>query len=272
MAFPDAPRVLYAINPLDEVVCQLKFPPVLRIDSETPVAFQEAIRDQFPLYRTESALNLSVNLPKGLPAGGIANFGAGLPGAGKQTHVFETADKMWRVTLARDVLGLTCRKKYDRWENFRSRLESLLEPLSANYRPSFFNHVCLRYRDVIRPWQLDVPQGVTWSELVQPWIGGPYSRSEVAADVESVLTRTVIRLPDAIGRLDASYGLANEQPGPKHVFLIDAHLYKDGQTERAHVLPSLNLLNRQAGLFFRWCITDRLHLVLRPGDSGSDAS
>src|SRR4051794_35988880 len=63
MAFPDAPRVLYEINPLDEVVCQLKFPPVLRIDAEMPVGFQEAIRAQFPLYRAEPTA--SRNLPQG---------------------------------------------------------------------------------------------------------------------------------------------------------------------------------------------------------------
>jgi uncharacterized protein (TIGR04255 family) len=265
MAFPDAPRVLYEINPLDEVVCQLKFPPVLRIDAEMPVGFQEAIRSQFPLYRAEPSAN--VRLPPGPASSGYTNYGATSFGTASQRYIFETIDKAWQVTLARDVMGLTCRKKYDRWENFRSRLESLLEPLSSNYRPSFFSHVCLRYRDVIRPWQLDVPQDAPWGELIQPWIGGPYNRSEVAADVECVLTRTVIRLPSPIGRLDASYGLANEQPGPKQVFLIDAHLFKDGQTELSNVIPSLNLLNRQAGLFFRWCITERLHQALRPGNS-----
>jgi len=272
MAFPDAPRVLYEINPLDEVVCQLKFPPVLRIDADLPTAFQEALRDHYPLYRVESSVQVSVNLPKVPPAGRIPDLGAGLFGATGQRHVFETPDKAWQVTLSRDVLSLTCRRRYDRWENFRNRLTPRLETLSAIYRPPFFIHVCLRYRDVIRPWLLGVSADVPWSELVQPWIGGPYSRPEVAADVESLKTRTVIRLPNDVGRLDASYGLAAEQAtdnsGKRNVFLIDTHLYKDGQTEPSDVIPTLNALNRQAGLFFRWCITDRLHRALRPGDAG----
>jgi uncharacterized protein (TIGR04255 family) len=273
MAFPDAPRVLYEINPLDEVVCQLKFSPVLRIDTEPPAVFQEAIRERFPLYRAESSVKLSVKFSPTWTASAAPDLGPGLFGAG-QKHVFETADKTWLVSLTREVLALTCRR-YDRWENFRSRLVPPLEALAAVYRPSFFGHVCLRYRNVIRKWRLEVPPDIPWSELIEPWICGPYGRAEVVADVESVQTRTVIRLPDAAGRLDASYGLAveqvAEQPGKRSVFLIDAHLYKDGQTETADVIPSLNALNRQAGLFFRWCITDRLHGALRPGNAGLGA-
>jgi len=50
LRIPESPRVIYASNPLVDVICQVRFPRILRIDSELPVAFQEAIRDQFPLF------------------------------------------------------------------------------------------------------------------------------------------------------------------------------------------------------------------------------
>jgi hypothetical protein len=40
----DYPRVIYKRNPIIGVVCELRFPPILRIAAEPPVAFQEWIR------------------------------------------------------------------------------------------------------------------------------------------------------------------------------------------------------------------------------------
>jgi hypothetical protein len=47
--FPDSARVIYGKAPLTGVVCQLRFPPILRIESAPPADFQDRIREQFPL-------------------------------------------------------------------------------------------------------------------------------------------------------------------------------------------------------------------------------
>ena len=49
MPFPEATRVIYHKNPLTDVICQLRFPPILKIDSEIPSLFQDTIREQYPL-------------------------------------------------------------------------------------------------------------------------------------------------------------------------------------------------------------------------------
>ena len=43
-------RVIYKNNPLERVLIQLKFPPILLIDSQEPAEFQEKIRSSFPYY------------------------------------------------------------------------------------------------------------------------------------------------------------------------------------------------------------------------------
>ena len=58
MPFPECQRVIYKKNPLGEVICQLIFPPILKIDTEVPVAFQERVRNHFPNFSEVSALNL----------------------------------------------------------------------------------------------------------------------------------------------------------------------------------------------------------------------
>jgi len=47
--FPPSPRVIYQHAPLTQVICQLRFPLLLRIESEPPADFQERIRHLFPL-------------------------------------------------------------------------------------------------------------------------------------------------------------------------------------------------------------------------------
>ena len=51
MPFPQVDRVVYEVNPLDEVVCQLRFPKSFRLESQPPVELQERMRKTFPLYR-----------------------------------------------------------------------------------------------------------------------------------------------------------------------------------------------------------------------------
>ena len=50
MLFADYQRYQYARSPLVEVICQLRFPPILSINTEEPAQFQEAVRRDFPRY------------------------------------------------------------------------------------------------------------------------------------------------------------------------------------------------------------------------------
>src|SRR5713226_162290 len=61
MPFPDSQRVIYDRNPLEEVVCQVKFPPILKIDSAAPAAFQDEIRGTYPLL--QEVPGILVDLP-----------------------------------------------------------------------------------------------------------------------------------------------------------------------------------------------------------------
>ena len=48
--FSTEPRCVYKNNQLAEVICQLRFPEILTIAANLPVDFQEAIRNEFPVY------------------------------------------------------------------------------------------------------------------------------------------------------------------------------------------------------------------------------
>jgi uncharacterized protein (TIGR04255 family) len=259
MAFPDAERVIYENNPLEEVICQLRFPPVLKIDTEPPVEFQERIRSDYPFYKSRPA----VKLPAGLPTELAALLAKDLPlGAGQTAHEFGSQDERWTLSLTRDFIALTCRS-YDRWENFKAHLDRPLDALRKLYSPAFFTRIGLRYRDVIRRSVLGLEQ-LSWAELLQPGVAGALASPEIAADVEHSAQELVIRLPDGRSHVRVHHGLAVDDGSEEQCYVIDADFFDDQQSELPHAFERLDSLNRQARRFFRWCIKDRLHQAMRP--------
>jgi uncharacterized protein (TIGR04255 family) len=260
MAVPDAPRVIYEVSPLDEVICQLRFPPILRIDAESPVKFQETLRGPYPFYESRSA----IRLPAGVSEGLAQMISVDLPNAGAKSHEFASRDRVWNVKLNRHFLALTCHR-YDRWENFRSRLAEAVGALEKEYNPSFYTRIGLRYRNVIRRSRLpDKEPPWKWSDLIQPWIAGLLGRSEVCDAVIDTKAMAQFLLRDEVSRCTLNYGSIVEEPSQEVVFVIDADCFIEQQTEPTDALSRLDNLNREARLLFRWCITDRLHEASGP--------
>lgn len=263
MPVPDSTRVRYEVNPLDEVSCKLRFPRILSIDENMPAAFQDRVRGEYPHFQADSTVKLPVGLPESLAKA----FQRDLALGAKKSYAFASANRSWTLKLTGDGLTLSSRS-YSSWEDFRQRLATPFEALNQIYQPSFFTHVCVQYRNVIRRSQLGL-ESEPWLRLIQPRISGPLGDAALAEEVETMQARCVARLEGGVGKVDASYGLAMEEPTKEGVFLIDTHVYTGNQTERTDVLATLDIFNKEARRFFRWCITDRLHQALQPVDLSS---
>lgn len=258
MSFPDVPRVIYQINPLDAVFCQLRFPAILKIDTEPPAAFQEMIRTEYPFYEAKSP----IRVPAGVSPNMAQMILADLPLGGLNNHAFDSKDHTWILNLTREFLTLTCRA-YQRWESFRDRLKEACDALNKHYNPPFFTRTGLRYRDVIRRSRLQL-ENTSWSELLQPWISGLLGMPETAERVKYAQALFALELAEEGARVQFQSGLAVEEQTNETVFVIDADFFTEQQTEPADVFNRLNILNRYARRFFRWCITDRLHDAMQP--------
>jgi uncharacterized protein (TIGR04255 family) len=259
MPFPDAPRVIYEKNPLEAVICQLQFPAVLKISSAPPAAFQDSVREAYPLFKEKPLLDIGGGVPSE-----IANLLAkGLPfSTGGTAYEFTSADGQWTLSLTRDYLALTARR-YERWEMFKEHLQAALQALSEHYAPAFFTRIGLRYRDIIRRSSLGL-EGASWKELLCPHIAGALASPDVAAEVEHTAHEVVIRLPDGLSRALAHHGLVQDTGTKEVCYLIDCDFFLDQRTETTDVPARLDFLNYQARLFFRWCITNPLHEAMGP--------
>jgi uncharacterized protein (TIGR04255 family) len=260
MPFPEAVRVLYKQNPIEIAICQLRFPPILRIDAEPPAQFQDLVRAIYPYYQLKPFLPAMAGMPSEL-----ANlFPQGLPFAqSERSHEFMDKSKQWTVTLSRESLALTC-TKYERWEQFKRFLEPPLAALRQLYSPPFFVRLGLRYRDVIRRDRLGL-RNEPWKDLLEPWIAGPYGSLDVENDIVRTAHQILIRLSDGNGSVLVNHGLAEDANTKEWCYVIDSDFSYEDQTEDADVAHRLDLLKGEAGRFFRWCIRERLHCAMEPG-------
>src|SRR5688572_26663011 len=144
MPFPEIQRVLYERNPIVRVICQLRFPSILRIESELPAAFQECIRREYPLFKEKPAggIELPADLVKMINAEVALKVGG-------RSYTFVSKDDVFSISLTRDFLALTA-NAYDRWENFRQHLDGPHRAMVEVYQPAFYTRIGLRYRDVIK--------------------------------------------------------------------------------------------------------------------------
>ncbi len=261
MLFPDYTRVLYEKNPLESVICQLRFPQILRIDAQPPVDFQERLRSEYPILNVRAPSDASISLPPAIEKL-LSPQIQGAHAGDKRIYDFSSADETWQISLAGNFIALTA-TEYRRWEDFRTRLLVALEALESIYRPSFYTRIGLRYRDVIRRSMLDL-KDVPWAELLQPQVAAELTSLDVARSAKGARRQIAINLDDEQGQVLVRHGLITPKGGEEICYLIDADFFNDQKAEAEHARRRLDYFNRQGGRFFRWCITERLHNAMEP--------
>jgi uncharacterized protein (TIGR04255 family) len=257
MTFPALQRVLYERNPLEEVICQLRFPPILRIGSDNAAEFQEAIRADYPLYKEEEPTLPAIPLPAELAE--IIGRAAQGP---KPSQKFLSADEAWTVSLTRDFIALST-VRYERWEHFRQRLTNVVATLERIYRPAFYTRVGLRYRDVIRRSSLGL-QDVPWAQLLAPFVAAELS-TEIGERVGENAHVALIALEQP-GSVRLRHGLLKPDQSGEQSYAIDSDFFTAERTELGDANRRLDYFNQQAARLFRWCITPRLHNAMGPRD------
>lgn len=256
MLFPKSTRMVFRRNPLEEVVCQLKFPPILRIASESPVAFQEAIRERYPRYDRQQPA-MPPEFSQALERFGLGNGGQDV------THGFLSADESSGVSLTCEFVAVWTRR-YRRWEDFRSQVVRAQKAMEEVYSPSLYDRIGLRYRDVIDRNKLELTD-VPWDELISAPLVGLLGERKLAGhmnDCQSQHTLALEEPPKSLVRI--RHGLLDGSDSSKETYVIDADFHTTDSLGDRHVIDTLDKFNHLAGNFFRWAISDRLRDSLEP--------
>lgn len=257
MPFPEVQRVIYRRNPLDQVVCQLRFPPILRIESDIPADFQDIVRVDFPNF--SETLGVLIEVPKELK--GKVPLDLFAP-PNIKNYEFSSEDGQWKVNLTRTFVALTA-NKYERWEEFKDKLVGPLNALIDVYSPIYFSRVGLRYINVIKRSELGL-DGVDWSELLEPYVMGILGVPEVGDRVEGFESNYQVRLSDEESIVRIVTGFVVDPDMSERYYRIDNDFFNVTKIDINVAMEKLDYFNQRGSRLFRWCITDRLHEAMEP--------
>ena len=251
-------RIIYSNNQLGEVICQLRFPEILSIETTLPAAFQDAIRDIFPRYRVtrETAAPQLMGKPGAMQV---------KPQEQTNNYQFATEDGIWRVNLTSKFISLST-NRYTRWEDFAAMLDKPLAAFIQIYKPACFDRVGLRYLNFISRKALEL-EDTPFRDLIQPAYVGILGQ-EIP---EGAVTRSGVDGEFIIGggckcKLHAGPGKVTigGNADPEVKFIIDMDLFTTDKVPVNYSAGALQTLHNQAFGIFRSAITDQLHEAMQP--------
>jgi uncharacterized protein (TIGR04255 family) len=257
MPFPEARRVIFHRNPLRQVICQVRFPPILRIDAEIPASFQERIRKSFPNFAETSEVTMEVPPGVQVPPEMLRQA---LQSTGIRNYEFTSEDENWKLNLTRTFVALST-TAYRRWEEFRERLNEPLNALVHEYSPTHFSRIGLRYIDVIKPSELGLA-GVTWGELLQPYVLGVLGSPDVGGHIKDFENRYEISLADGRSLVRLVTRFVDEKD--ERCYMIDSDFFNTDRTEIDHGFDILDYFNVRSSRLIQWVITKRLYEAMEP--------
>ena len=259
MLVPQAQRVVYRNNPLVEVVCQLRFPTILKIDTDLPVIFQEAIRSRFPIYMptVEHAHNVELTDVNGQTDARISHTTT-------TNHAFISEDRKWRVNLTSSFIALST-LDYTRWEDFRGNLFEPLKALIEVYSPAYFSRIGLRYTDAIDRIGLGLSTS-KWSSLVKPEMLGMLASTQIPESVIQQANQVIkLRFDDEKTMvINVGLGDAEGRNSPCLIIDIDTFVADSSPASMDSALEVLDSIHAPVSNYFQWAIRPDLQKALNP--------
>ena len=175
--------------PLLRVIGQVRFPLIASIETQHFIGgFQEAIRSEYPVLRTEQSRGVIFGPEKVVEA--------------RMNSIwrFHDAQEDWRISLAPDFLAIET-TRYNSRKDFLSRFERVLNALKNHINPAVIDRLGVRYIDRVTGPPLD-----SIVDLVRPEVVGILATDIASAAVHSV-TECLFELPDEEAFLKARWGI-----------------------------------------------------------------
>ena len=260
MHFKNCEPVQYEHNILFHVVFQARFPEIMRIQHEPPIAFQDAMR-------TEGYTEINHSVPPVLP-GIIPNQALDI---GRIFH-FLSEQKDWEVSLGSGFISLNCHQNYSNYKDFRERLKRVLEIFYDIYTPSYFTRIGLMYRNMANRIFLPHLQQISVESFIPEYIF-PVLTTPMANDVLNL--QTVSQFDDSEIKATVTHTLSQVSGGFGHrqvtnekSYIIDIDcFYERNVGVIDEVFTKCDLFKEHERNIFEWSITEVLRETM--GKTGS---
>lgn len=261
MPFPEVKRTIYNKNPLVEVVCQLRFPAILKLKKQIPDSLQETINDKFPYLEEVETTVVRVNSRGSDPTRDVDRI-----------YRFYNKDKSEHFTVCYDFIAFTS-NNYQCWETFVGNAQFVFQVFCEIYGVNVFTRTGLRYKNVISPSMLE-KEKIDWVSYIKPALSGCFSDPQINKDkIKDYAGKLLIDIDDK-SQLQSNYALVESMNDPPEIgFLIDNDFFTVAGYEIEgldNAITKLEDYKRRSHDFFRWCITDELHQELEPQEQEGD--
>jgi uncharacterized protein (TIGR04255 family) len=248
-----------ARSPLVNVVCQVRFPPVLSLGAEGPreellAALQREL-DDYPLFARVMGQEILLG-----PTGVQAN-------EPQPTQFrFSSDDGLWNVGLALDSLSLQT-TKYEHFNDFVERWRMISTAVQKLLAPSRQLRIGLRYVDELRVDGADRPQA--WSELLALEILGLAGSSKWGPTTTQSFQEWVLQIESVRCTLRHGF-LPTEVHGREPFYLLDSDCYVEEIVtfDPAAQVEHLDGFNDIAYDLFRDALSEKMYVMLEPEPSG----
>ena len=263
MLLSDAERCRYETSTLHEVICQLRFPAILSINTREPADFQEEVRSLFPRYAVQRETPPATLVQEG-----------GVPRLKEEkainNYTFLSENNRWKINLTKDFIALST-LRYTGWEDFAGMLDPALASFIRIYQPAFFERIGLRYMNFISREKLGL-SSEPWEVLIADAYLGPLSESDPSVrierssvDFEMGLTGNAhCKIHAAPTHLQIKAPNAPVKTEQEEKFMLDLDFSMHGNIAPKLAAPGLETLHSFSYPVFRGAITETLHNAMGP--------
>jgi uncharacterized protein (TIGR04255 family) len=247
MDFPSAPHIVYPRNTLMAVLCDFRFPKILKINHLEPHELQDILRGK---GYTEFHVTVSMS-PEVLSTGTVQV-------AQIKTFHFFSPDHGWRISLSSEHIALTCSRWYRHHDEFKEKLSEMLHTFSDVYNPSEFRRIGLRYQNVVNSTSLPTLKGIEWHEVVPAKIF-PELHESIGKSIKTLEKMMRLEGDDMIAQVIYAYGeMAGTFEGTdfnQPSYSIDIDCFVEKKLEATNVLSHYDSLRRKVYDIFHYSIS-----------------
>jgi uncharacterized protein (TIGR04255 family) len=260
---PLAPHFRLRHDQLAQVFCQVRFATILRLrERDAVIPFQEAIRDRYPLYSEQQAINLLVT------PGGVTQ-----QPAPELQYRFTSSDRSHSVFLAPDFVALESRDYAD-IDDFAGRLVPLVATVCELYDPAAMTRFGLRFVNEIRLSSADPTESMI--EAMTPALLGPVGDANLTGVLQSA--QQLLHLKAGTDTLVLRHGLHRDggttvdpppgggvfEPSSQPFYLLDLDAFTEATAPftSAGVQARVSDFNEQIRSLFAWAVREDYRLAV----------
>lgn len=244
----------YKRNALKQVVCQIVFQPILKIQKDVGIEdFQDLIRARFPEYQSEKVRSIKINAadPGDVEIGEMS------------VHKFVRPDDVSSLQLAADTVSIEY-QKHNNHEPILADVALALDALQKVYGSVSIKRLGLRYINVVDKAQLekDLSEELEWSDLIeQQFLLVPH---EVVDLDDSRFLNEITGKFDP-GYLTLKYGiLADKAAEGRNTFRFDIDRYETGALKTDEIENKIKNFVHDTYSVFALAMGDKLKKWMEP--------